>query len=267
LVTGCRCSSERVGEGSWTLPLEIAWLPPWSGPVSFGLAQVETFVAQHGWESEQMLAVDAQYTVVPFLRPVHQLGVSVLGRVRSNRCFYLPPPTYAGRGRPRVRGRKIKLNDQRTLPHPAEVAEWELPNGGRIEVGRWDEVRLKSWPEQSVALYRVREYRADGHQRYRRPLWLIFVPGQPQMAAPTPRQAEAIYHERFSIEMRQTQPIKMTWRPLRRFRRTIDHPRGRFKRESEMDVNLFSRDDDFIDQALHDNLTFFKREPFEIVAE
>lgn len=131
---------------------------------------------------------------------MHQLGVNVLGRVRSNRCFYLPPPPYAGQGRPRVRGRKIKLNDQRTLPRPGEVAEWELPNGGRIEVSRWDDVRLKSWPEQSLALYRVWEYGADGHQRYGRPLWLIFASGQPQTAAPTPRQAEAIYDERFSIE-------------------------------------------------------------------
>ena len=36
--------------------------------------------------------------------------------------------------------------------------------------------------------------------RYQRPLWLIFVPAAAQVEAPTPRQAEAIYDERFSIE-------------------------------------------------------------------
>src|SRR5262252_1654987 len=43
--------------------------------------------------------------------------------------------------------------------------------------------------------------------------------------------------------------------------------RGRFKRENEVDVNLSSGDDDFLDQALRDRLTLFKREPFQIVAE
>src|SRR2546422_6368684 len=195
---GLSLLSQRVGEGSWTLTLEIAWMPPACGPVSFGVAQLECFVTEHGWKSEEALAVDAQYTVAPFLRPVHELGVPVLGRVRSNRCFYLPPPPYPGAGRPRVRGRKLKLNDQRTLPRPELESEWELPTGGRVEVSRWDDVRLKQWPQQPLALYRVIEYRANGKPRYKRPLWLIFVPLAERR--PTPREAEAIYDERFSIE-------------------------------------------------------------------
>jgi hypothetical protein len=37
-----------------------------------------------------VLDVDSQYTVRPFLEPVVAEGVNVLGRVRNNRCFYLP---------------------------------------------------------------------------------------------------------------------------------------------------------------------------------
>jgi len=195
---GLSLLSQRVGEGSWTLPLQIAWMPPQCGVVSFGVAQMECFVAEQGWEAEEVLAVDAQYTVAPFLRPVHQLGVSVLGRVRSNRCVYLPPEPYRGFGRPCVRGRKLKLNDQRTLPQPELEREWELESGGRVAVSRWEDVRLKQWPEQRLALYRVIEYRADGKPRYLRPLWLVFLPMQERL--PTPQQAEAIYDERFSIE-------------------------------------------------------------------
>jgi hypothetical protein len=195
---GLSLLSQRVGEGSWTLPLEVAWMPPECGPVNFGVAQLESYVAEHGWKAEEALAVDAQYTVEPFLRPVHQLGLPVLGRVRSNRCLYLPPPPYRGSGRPRVRGRKLKLNDQRTLPRTGEETEWALASGGRVVVSRWDDVRLKQWPEQPLALYRVIEYRADGEPRYARPLWLIFVPVGERL--PPPREAEAIYDERFSIE-------------------------------------------------------------------
>lgn len=197
---GLSLLSERVGPGSWTLPLEIAWFSPHSDPLGFGAAQLEQFVNQHGWLPEQMLTVDAQYTVAPFLKPVHECGVPILGRVRNNRCFYLPPPEYSGFGRPAVRGRKIKLNDARTLPAAQATEQWTLDAGGRIEVSRWDDLRMKQWPTQKLLLYRVIEYKADGQVRYKRPLWLIFVPAAAQVEAPTPRQAEAIYDERFSIE-------------------------------------------------------------------
>src|SRR5262249_39256761 len=61
-------------------------------------------------------------------------------------------------------------------------------------------------------------------------------------------------------EVCQTQPIKMTWYPLRLFRQTRSNLRGRFKRENEMDVHCGSRHDDLADQALGDGLPFFKRE-------
>lgn len=78
---GLSLLSERVGEGSWTLPLEIGWIPPKSNPISYGVAQLEEFVKRHGWSLWRVLAVDAQYTVEPFLKPVHGLGLPALGRV------------------------------------------------------------------------------------------------------------------------------------------------------------------------------------------
>jgi hypothetical protein len=197
---GLSLLSERVGEGSWTLPLEIGWIPPKSNPITYGVAQLDEFVKRHGWMPEQILAVDAQYTVEPFLNPVRGLGIPVLGRVASNRVFFLPPPPYPGFGRPRVRGRKIKLNDARTLPERDAKKEWRLENGALVEVSRWDDVRMRKWPGQQLTLYRVIEYGADGKPRYKRPLWLIFVPASVDAELPTPREAQAIYEERFSVE-------------------------------------------------------------------
>lgn len=197
---GLSLLSERVGEGSWTLPLEIGWIPPKSGPIAYAVGQLAEFVKRQGWLRWQVLAVDAQYTVEPFLNPVQGLGISVLGRVANNRVFYLPPPPYPGFGRPAVRGRKIKLNDARTLPAIDAKDEWELEAGGRIEVSRWDDIRMRKWPRQRLALYRVIEYKADGKPRYKRPLWLIFVPASIEIELPTPREAQAIYDERFSVE-------------------------------------------------------------------
>jgi hypothetical protein len=197
---GLSLLSERVGEGSWTLPLEIGWIPPVSNPITYGVAQLDEFVKRHGWPEQQVLTVDAQYTVEPFLNPVHQLGIPILGRVASHRVFFLPPPPYPGFGRPRVRGRKIRLNDERTLPKIDAKDVWELEDGRRIEVSRWDDIRMRKWPPQRLALYRVIEYKADGQPRYKRPLWLIFVPASLETELPTPREAQAIYEERFSVE-------------------------------------------------------------------
>jgi len=59
----------------------------------------------------------------------------------------------------------------------------------------------------------------------------------------------------------------MTWCPLRLFRHTGRNLRGGFKRENEMDVHRFSRNDDFADQALGYGLTFFKRKLCQILAQ
>jgi hypothetical protein len=68
-------------------------------------------------------------------------------------------------------------------------------------------------------------------------------------------------------EVCQTQPINMTRCPLGLFRQLRSHPRGGFTREHVMDVNRFSRDDDFADQALGDRLTFCTRALFKVMAQ
>jgi hypothetical protein len=51
-----------------------------------------------------------------------------------------------------------------------------------------------------LTLYRVIEYQSDEGRRYKRPLWLIFVPATPETKPPTPHEAQAVYEERFGIE-------------------------------------------------------------------
>ena len=162
-----------MGPGSGTLPLEIAWLAPQWHPVDCGATPVECFVAQHGWAADIVLTVDSQYTSAAFLRRQHQPGVPVLGRWRHHRCLSLPPPPYRGFGRPAVRGRKVKLHDQRTLPRPDAEETWELAPGGRLEGRQGTDVRLHAWPTPALALDRVVAYKADGPPRSKRPLWRL----------------------------------------------------------------------------------------------
>jgi len=194
---GLSVLSERAAEGSWYLPLEMALIAVEHSPTEFGAEQIVSYVHHYGWEPEEVLAVDAAYTNEPTLRPMVEAGVNVLGRVSSKRVFYLPPPPYRGIGRPRVRGRKLKLNDQRTLPGPDGQQRVEVAAGGWCEVSQWHDVRMRKWPTQPLVLYRVWEYRADGSRRYKRPLWLIYVG---RAVAPNPKEAQVIYDHRFGVE-------------------------------------------------------------------
>jgi hypothetical protein len=194
---GLSVLSERVAEGSWCLPLEIAVIPVGPSPTEFGAQQIVHYVRRYGWQPDEVLAVDAAYTNEPTLRPMVEAGVNVLGRVSSKRVFYLPPPPYSGKGRPCVRGRKIKLKDARTLPPPDSQHRVDKAQGGWYEISQWQDVRMRKWPTQPLVLYRVWEYRGDGTPRYKRPLWLIYVG---RSVAPKPEEAQAIYDFRFGIE-------------------------------------------------------------------
>jgi hypothetical protein len=190
--------SQRMGAGSWCLPLEIALIDVGFNPGEFGARQVVDFVKRRGWQPESVLVVDAYYTKAPYLRPMREAGVNVMGRVAANRTFYLPPPPYPGRGRPAQKGRKIKLNNARTLPQADLEERVELEGGRYCEVSLWNEVKMKGWLSQPLVLYRVIEYRSDSTKRYPRPLWLIYVQAKGEI--PTPAQGQAIYTARFSIE-------------------------------------------------------------------
>jgi hypothetical protein len=192
--------SEVVGEGSWCLPLEIEVVPVGEHPSAFGAKQIAGYVEQRGWTPDEVALLDAAYTNANTLKPMHEAGANLFGRVSNRRVFYLPPPPYSGQGRPKVRGRKIKLSDSRTLPAVDEQERIELGDGRYCEISRYNDVRMKKWPEQPLFLYRVIEYKATGEQRYARPLWLIYIPANSQMPVPTPAEGQALYDLRFSVE-------------------------------------------------------------------
>jgi hypothetical protein len=73
--------------------------------------------------------------------------------------------------------------------------------------------------------------------------------------------------DKWHLEVCQTQPIKMSWCPLRHCEPTLSDLRGGFKRENTMDVHVFSRDNDPIDQALRDGLPFFTRELVQMIPQ
>jgi hypothetical protein len=82
----------------------------------------------------------------------------------------------------------------------------------------------------------------------------------------TAQEADEASDVRWQVEICQSQPIKLSWRPLRLRTTTIIYLRGLVKREDIGDINLLPRDNDFFNQTLRDGLAVFEREAVEVVA-
>lgn len=68
------------------------------------------------------------------------------------------------------------------------------------------------------------------------------------------------YRVRWQVEGCQTQPVKMTWCPLRPLGSTMTHLRGRRKRESIVDVHPLARHHHFAEQAVGDRRALLEGE-------
>lgn len=134
--------SEPTAPGSWCLPLAIAVVEVGKSASEFGACQIKEYIERYGWQPDEILDVDCGYINVPTLRPMHQAGANILGRISGKRVLYQPPPPYSGKGRPRKYGKKIKLNDQRTLPAEDEHEQVTLADGRCFEISRWNDVRM-----------------------------------------------------------------------------------------------------------------------------
>jgi hypothetical protein len=74
-----------------------------------------------------------------------------------------------------------------------------------------------------------------------------------------------LYRRRWQVEVCQTQPVKMTWCPLRHAPWAIRGLRGSLNREHVGDIHVLPGDHDFPDQALRDGLAFVNGEPVQVV--
>jgi hypothetical protein len=76
--------------------------------------------------------------------------------------------------------------------------------------------------------------------------WNLFMTNVPATVWP-PQTVGVAYSLRWQVEVCQSQPVKMSWRPLRVLVATIIYLRGLGKREDIIDIDLLPRNDDFLD--------------------
>jgi hypothetical protein len=182
---------------SWLAPLDVERIGPGDKPVALALTQLARLAQT---SPEPIIGVgDREYGVDDLVRVIPKLPgvpVTTVTRVRSNLVFYQsPPPRQAGqRGRSRVYGARVQLNDPSTWPAPEWQEEEMTPTGERIVRRGWASWRRRGLADVAVQLLQVRVLRADGQPKYKQPLWLMVV-GQLGWAA-----ACGLYQPRWRAE-------------------------------------------------------------------
>ena len=163
---------------SWLAPLDVERIGPGEKPVGIALRHLARLAQS---SPEPIIGIgDREYGVDDLLRVVPQLPgvpVTTVTRVRSNLVFYqAPPPRQVGqRGRSRLYGARVQLNDPTTWPSPDWQEEERLATGEHIIRQGWTNWRRRGIPEVAVQVVQVRVLRADGQPKYQQPLWLLVV--------------------------------------------------------------------------------------------
>src|SRR6266851_1018405 len=134
------------GRTSWTAVLDAVRLGPDDDETEVTAAQVRDVVARlieagHWREGDPGILVvfDAGYDIARLAYLLAGLPVEVLGRLRSDRVLYFPPPPRRpGRGRPSRHGTELKLADEASWPAPAVTTITQTTRYGTAVAWAWD---------------------------------------------------------------------------------------------------------------------------------
>lgn len=171
------------GRTSWTVMLDVVRLRPRGDAIAVAAAQVRE-VFQRLYVAGQLqigdppvLVVDAGYDVTRLVFLLADLPVELLGRMRSDRVLYFPPPQPAGKvGRKPKREADFAFEAAATWPVPSMTTETDTAHYGKAVVTAWDRlhpllVRRSAWAdhpegelpviEGTVIRLQVDHFRAD----------------------------------------------------------------------------------------------------------
>lgn len=107
------------------------------------------------------------------------LSINVLGRLKSNRCFYrtAPPPT-GKRGCPRKDGAKLQPNDPITHTQADGVWKGTDAKDRPVEVTWWNRVHVKQARYLEMTVIRVVRSHATNKERDPRVSWFVWIGDQ-----------------------------------------------------------------------------------------
>ncbi|MGW0093848.1 NF041680 family putative transposase [Streptomyces sp. NPDC003328] len=151
----------EIGRTSWTAVLDAVRLGPGDDEIAVTAAQlrevVECLRAAGHWTDGDLpvlVVLDAGYDVTRLAFLLADLRVELLGRLRSDRVLYFPPPPQPpGKvGRKPKRGAEFKFEDATTWPAPTRTTTSATSRGGQAAATAWDRLhpllsRRSAWAD------------------------------------------------------------------------------------------------------------------------
>lgn len=180
--------------GSWALPLRHERITSFESPIRKAAWQLQQ-VCQ-ALPTRAISLWDSEYGCAHFVLSTADIACDKLMRLRSNRCLWTAPPTYGGRGRPRVHGDKFKLNDATTWHSPDQHSEVNDSKQGRLRLRCWHQMHFRTAAKHPLQLILVERLDEAGHRRSDKPVWLTWV-GE---TMPPLDQVWQLYCRRFGVD-------------------------------------------------------------------
>lgn len=135
------------GRTSWTAMLDVVRLCPWDDAVAVTATQLREvfqrlYVAGQ-WQigdPSVLVVVDAGYDVTRLAFLLADLPLELLGRMRSDRVLYFPPPPQPSgkRGRKPKRGAQFAFEAAATQPAPSVTTVTDTTHYGKAVATAWD---------------------------------------------------------------------------------------------------------------------------------
>ncbi|MFJ2378995.1 NF041680 family putative transposase [Streptomyces sp. NPDC087769] len=196
MIPGWPCSfvaALEQGRTSWTALLDVVRLCPWDDAIAVTAAQVrdvfQRLYVTGQWQVGDppvLVVLDVGYDVTRLAFLLADLPVELLGRKRSDRVLYFPPPPQppGKRGRKPKRGAEFAFEAAATQPVPSVTTVSDTTHYGKAIASAWDRlhpllVRRSAWVghpegelpviEGTVVRLQVDHLRGDHDPR---PVWL-----------------------------------------------------------------------------------------------
>ena len=85
-------------------------------------------------QNRPIALLDSEYGCAPLIEATAAIAADKLMRIRSNRCLWSAPPSYSGKGRPKIHGQKFKPGDSQSWWSPEHTLESVEPKLGKIRL-------------------------------------------------------------------------------------------------------------------------------------
>lgn len=159
---------------SWTPILDQERVSSEQTAIEVAIAQLQALRPLFGSRRVIILA-DRWYGTPEFLRACHELGYSVLIRLKSNRKLYRVPVRTHQRGAPPKDGPLFQGKRAQTHGLADEVYSQEQASGRKVEISRWDHLHFQQDRELELSVIKVEREAAKGSKRDPRVSWFVML--------------------------------------------------------------------------------------------